>query len=1006
MKSKPRSLLWSKLFLLFTCSLISLSTFAQSAKITVTGIVGDQQGEPLIGVSIKELNSINGTITDIDGHYQITVPSNAVLEFTYVGFSRQEITVNGKKSLSVIMTTNEESLKDIVVIGYGGVKKQDLTGSVIAIKAEEMNRGAVTSAQELMQGKIPGVFIIPGNGQPGAGATMRIRSGASLNASNDPLIVIDGVPIGNDAAPGMSNPLSSINPNDIESMTILKDASATAIYGSRASNGVIIITTKKGAKGALKINYSSTYSISDPYKKTKTLDAASFREEVSRVFKDNEIAQSILNEYPDTSTNWQDLIYRTAFGTDQNLSISGNTLDIPFRVSMGYNNTDGTLKTSNFERYTANVSLSPQFFNKHLSVELNLKGVINDNQFANTGAIGAAAFFDPTKPIYNTDNRYNGYWNWTTASGVPNTEAIVNPVGALYDRFDSGRTRRSMGNIKVDYKLHFLPDLRASVNLGYDVAKGKGSNGPNNGSFDAVKNTTFPGVGIKNRWENFRRNNIFESYLTYDKELKSLKSRINLMGGYSWQHFYYSNLNMAYSPYDEAHPVTSIPSGWNVDDEQQMYIQDGSYKKPGENYLISWYGRLNYVFSDKYLFTATLRRDGSSKFPENNRWGLFPSFALAWNLSDEDFMKEFKVLSTAKVRLGYGQTGQQDIDDYQYINTYYLGTNPESTYLGEYLMKPGKYNPNLKWETTTTYNIGVDYGFLNNRINGSIDVYKKKTKDLLSIVNVAAGTNFSNLLWTNIGNMNNKGVEFNINANIIESKDFTWSSGFNFTWNKSEITKLLYKADENYRGTDQGDYQKHMIGYAPYTFYLYQQVYDENGKPIQDAFVDLDGDGAITEADRYFVKSPRPEYYLGFNSKFIYKNFDLGFNLRSNLGNYVYNKTAADNSTISNAYSGQRFLTNLHETVFETGFTRSLTVPQRTSDYFLENASFLKIDNLTFGYSFNKLFTEKLSGRISFSVQNVFTITNYKGLDPECDGVDNNIWPRPRTYTLGLNLNF
>ena len=478
------------------------------------------------------------------------------------------------------------------------------------------------------------------------------------------------------------------------------------------------------------------------------------------------------------------------------------------------------------------------------------------------------------------------------------------------------------------------------------------------------------------------------------------------MGGYSWQHFYYSNLNMAYSPYDEAHPVTSVPSGWNANDEQQMYIQDGSYKRPGENYLISWYGRLNYVFSDKYLFTATLRRDGSSKFPENNRWGLFPSFALAWNLSDEDFIKDFKVLSTAKIRLGYGQTGQQDMDDYQYINTYYLGTNPESTYLGEYLMKPGKYNPDLKWETTTTYNIGFDYGFLNNRINGSIDIYKKKTEDLLSIVNVAAGTNFSNLLWTNIGNMNNKGIEFNINANIIQSKDFTWSSGFNFTWNKSEITKLLYNADENYRGTDQGDYQKHMIGYAPYTFYLYQQVYDENGKPIQDAFVDLDGDGSITEADRYFVKNPRPEYYLGFNSKFLYKNFDLGFNLRANIGNYVFNKTAADNSTVSNAYSGQKFLTNLHETVFETGFSRSLTVQQRTSDYFLENASFLKMDNLTLGYSFNKLLTEKLSGRISFSLQNVFTITNYKGLDPECDGVDNNIWPRPRTYTLGLNINF
>lgn len=1006
MKSKPRSLLWSRLFLVFACIFITSNIFAQSAKITVTGTVKDQQGDPLIGVSIKEVNTTNGTITDIDGHYQIVVPSKAVLEFTYIGFSKQEVAVNGQRSLPIIMTSSDEALQDIVVIGYGGVKKQDLTGSVIAIKAEEMNRGAVTSAQELMQGKISGVFIIPRNGQPGAGATMRIRSGASLNASNDPLIVIDGVPVGNDAAPGMSNPLSSINPNDIESMTILKDASATAIYGSRASNGVIIITTKKGAKGALKINYSSTYSINEPYKKTKTLDAASFREEVSRVFKDNAIALDLLNEYPDTSTDWQDLIYRTAFGTDQNLSISGNTFDVPFRVSMGYNNTDGTLKTSNFERYTANISLSPQFFDKHLGIELNLKGVINDNQFANTSAVGAAAFFDPTKPIYNTDARYNGYWNWTTASGVPNTEAIVNPLGLLYDRFDSGKTRRSMGNIKVDYKLHFLPELRATANLGYDVAKGKGGNGANNGSFDAVKNTTFPGVGIKNKWENFRRNNIFESYLTYDKELESLKSRINLMGGYSWQHFYYSNLNMAYSPYDEAYPITSVPSGWNADDDQQMYIQDGSYKRPGENYLISWYGRLNYVFADKYLFTATLRRDGSSKFPENNRWGLFPSFALAWNLSDEGFMKDIKVLSTAKIRLGYGQTGQQDMDDYQYINTYYLGTNPESTYLDEYLMKPGKYNPDLKWETTTTYNIGIDYGFLNNRINGSIDIYKKKTKDLLSIVNVAAGTNFSNLLWTNIGTMDNKGIEFNINANIIESKDFTWSTGFNFTWNKSKITKLLYNADENYRGTDQGDYQKHMIGYAPYTFYLYKQVYDENGKPIQDAFVDLDGDGSITEADRYFVKNPRPEYYLGFNSKFIYKDFDLGFNVRANLGNYVFNKTAADNSTISNAYSGQKFLTNLHETVFDTGFTRSLTVQQRTSDYFLENASFLKMDNITLGYSFNKLFTEKLSGRISFSLQNVFTITNYTGLDPETNGVDNNIWPRPRTYTLGLNLNF
>lgn len=879
---------------------------------------------------------------------------------------------------------------------------------MVAIKAEEMNKGAVTSPQELIMGKVPGLSVSQGDGAPGAGSTIRIRGGASLNASNDPLIVIDGIPVSNDAAPGTPNALATINPNDIETFTVLKDASATAIYGSRASNGVIIIQTKKGTQDKIKVSYSGTFTAKDPYKRIETLDAQSFREVMQAQYPEGTAQsadiQRILNVYPNQSTDWQDAIYQTGLSTDQNIGIAGKAGFMPFRISLGYNTEKGTLKTSKYERYTGAVNLSPKFFDNHLSVDINVKGTINKNRFADSGAVGAAAFFDPTKPIYDEKNRYNGYWNWGIVQGAQADLATQNPLSLLYDRNNHGTTKRSLGNIQLDYKIHGLEDLHANLNLGYDVAKTTGRNFVNSNSVQSSLDKTFTGLGQGNTWNNLRRNHLLDFYMNYAKNIESIKSNFDIMAGYSWQHFYYANHDITYS-----NPTEDLGAkeGYTYDENERHYIRDDHRRIPYENYLISFFGRLNYNFMDRYLLTATLRRDGSSRFSENNRWGLFPSAALAWTISNEPFMKATEnVLSKLKLRLGYGVTGQQEIGDYQYITSYSFSTNPNTTYLGTTLLKPNGYSPDLKWEQTTTYNVAIDFGFLNNRINGSIEYYQKHTKDLLNTISAAAGTNFINLITANVGKMKNKGVEANVNAIAIQSKDFTWEVGYNITWNDSKITKLTTTFNPDYQGIDAGTNQKHQVGEMPGTFYLYQQVYDENGKPIQNAFVDRNNDGQITEADRYLThKSPMAKIYMGFSSQFSYKKWDLGFNLRANFGNYVYNGVASGNST-SNNYGGKGFITNLYNGFQDTGFTLLNTSEQMASDYFLENASFLKMDNLTLGYSFQNLFAAKLSGRISASVQNVFTISKYSGLDPECGAIDSNIWPRPRTYTIGLNLNF
>lgn len=959
-----------KVLLMFIVGLfLSVNTFAQ--QIVVKGIVKDTTGEPIIGANVIVKGTTNGTITDFDGNFLLNANKGDIIIISFIGYRSQE--AQAAASMNIILKDDTELLDEVVVIGYGSVKKDDLSGSVVAIKAEEMNKGAVTSPQELIMGKVPGLSVSQGDGAPGAGSTIRIRGGASLNASNDPLIVIDGIPVSNDAAPGTPNALATINPNDIETFTVLKDASATAIYGSRASNGVIIIQTKKGTQDKIKVSYSGTFTAKDPYKRIETLDAQSFREVMQAQYPEGTAQsadiQRILNVYPNQSTDWQDAIYQTGLSTDQNIGIAGKAGFMPFRISLGYNTEKGTLKTSKYERYTGAVNLSPKFFDNHLSVDINVKGTINKNRFADSGAVGAAAFFDPTKPIYDEENRYNGYWNWGIVQGAQADLATQNPLSLLYDRNNHGTTKRSLGNIQLDYKIHGLEDLHANLNLGYDVAKTTGRNFVNSNSVQSSLDKTFTGLGQGNTWNNLRRNHLLDFYMNYAKNIESIKSNFDIMAGYSWQHFYYANHDITYS-----NPTEDLGAkeGYTYDENERHYIRDDHRRIPYENYLISFFGRLNYNFMDRYLLTATLRRDGSSRFSENNRWGLFPSAALAWTINNEPFMKATEnVLSKLKLRLGYGVTGQQEIGDYQYITSYSFSTNPNTTYLGTTLLKPNGYSPDLKWEQTTTYNVAIDFGFLNNRINGSIEYYQKHTKDLLNTISAAAGTNFINLITANVGKMKNKGVEANVNAIAIQSKDFTWEVGYNITWNDSKITKLTTTFNPDYQGIDAGTNQKHQVGEMPGTFYLYQQVYDENGKPIQNAFVDRNNDGQITEADRYLThKSPMAKIYMGFSSQFSYKKWDLGFNLRANFGNYVYNGVASGNST-SNNYGGKGFITNLYN-----GFPRYrlyLAEYQRTNGQRLFSGKCFILED---GQPYIRLFFPK-----SVCSQ---TIRTYQRICPKC----------------------
>lgn len=1005
-----KSLRLKALLTLLVGLFLSIGAFAQ--QIAVKGHVKDTTGEPVIGANVLVKGTTNGTITDFDGNFMLNVPKDAILSVSFVGYKSAEV-----KAASTVMVTLEDDsqvLDAVVVIGYGSVKKNDMTGSVTAIKPDKLNKGLITNAQDMMTGKIAGVSVISKGGAPGEGATIRIRGGSSLTAENDPLIVIDGLAMDNKGVKGLANPLSMVNPNDIESFTVLKDASATAIYGSRASNGVIIITTKKGQAGARPtISYDGNVSVSTVKSTVDVMDGDQFRSFIKDIWGEDSEAYSKLGN---ANTDWQKEIFRPAVSTDHNLTISGGLKNMPYRVSFGYTNQNGIVKTSKFERYTASVSLAPSFFEDHLKINANLKGMIAKNRYADGGAVGSAVSFDPTQSVRSDDPYhqyyFDGYFQWNTDASSLNDDtwkrtfngnAPGNPVALLEEKDDRAISKSLIGNLELDYKFHFLPDLHAHVNGGMDLSTGKQYTDV---SPYSSTNNYYGSYG----WEQKDKYNLsLNAYLQYSKDFTD-KHRFDVMAGYEWQHFH----DTSDQEYWGLYPLSN-----NVVENRGQRYNNTSSGSATESYLVSFFGRVNYTLLDRYLFTATVRQDGSSRFHKNNRWGLFPSFALGWKLKEEAFLKDVDVLSDLKLRLGYGITGQQNINsgDYPYLAVY--ETNKDGAYypiLGEGITyRPNAYNPDLKWEKTTTYNVGLDLGFLNNRINGAVDYYYRKTTDLLNSVFVSAGTNFKNKVLSNVGSLENSGIEFSINSKPVVTTDWTWDLGFNITYNKNEITKLTTGDSENYyvaAGDNIGGGRDmkamaHAVGHPASSFYVYQQVYDENGKPIENEFVDRNGDGTINGDDRYFYKKPTADVLMGLTSRLSYKSWDFSFSLRASLNNYVYNSVEAGGSDCNPTSVYSFGALNNRPLMGVANNIQNLKDNTLLSDYFVQNASFMKCDNITLGYSFKKLFGAPIGGRVYAAVQNVFTITKYKGLDPEVEkGLDNNIYPRPLTTLIGLSLNF
>ena len=961
--------------------------FAQEGK-KITGHVVDDTNEPLIGASILVVGTSTGVITDLDGNFNIIVPSGATaLQISYVGYETVTVPVPSGNTVNVKMKSDAQMLSDVVVIGYGTQRKSDLTGSVSNVSSKDFNSGLISSPEQLINGKVSGVQIMSNSGSPTAGSTIRIRGGASLNASNDPLIVLDGVPLEAGGISGNTgNFLSLINPSDIESMTILKDASSTAIYGSRASNGVIIITTKKGSNDRMKVSLSTTNSIQT---RTKLADMLSHDEFVDVINSRGTDAQRAL--LGTSNTDWNDQIYQNAFGTDNNVSIAGRLAkNFPIRVSIGYYNQSGLLKTDKAERLTGSVSLSPSFFDDHLKVNVNVKGSVNNNRFAETGAIWAAATYNPTLPVYSGNHAFGGYLEALDNVGEPVNAAVLNPLGYIKQNKSTSKVTRFVGNADVDYRVHFLPDLKFHATLGYDYAEGKGkvyvpaeamqyyTTGGRDYSYGPQKNT----------------NRLLTTYLNYNKYLDSWKSNIDATVGYDYQ-FWKSTSPL----YSELNTLGAVQSTSAATDQRHA--------------LISYYARLNYTFDSRYMLTATVRRDGTSRFNKDNRWGTFPSVALAWRVSEEAFLKDNTVLSNLKLRASYGVTGQQDgIGNYNYLPVYtYSQTGAEVQFGNQFIntYRPEAYVSDLKWETTTSWNAGFDFGFLKDRISGSFDFYTRKTEDLLATVAAPAGSTFDKTLLTNVGNVDSKGIEVTLNATPIQTKDWNWDISFNMTWQKMKVKNLSLVESSAVTNTAVGPwidgYQFQVLseGYEPYMFYVYHQLYDEKtGKPIEGAYADLNDDGVIDSNDLYRYKSPAPDFIYGFSTSLRYKKWTLSTSLRANVGNYVYNGMAMNTGAWSTVSYNTYQLNNLNSSYLKTGFQNR----QYLSDYYIENASFLKMDNLSLAYNFGRI-CKWFSMNASVMVQNVFCITKYTGVDPEVpNGMDVSFYPRPRTYSLSLGFEF
>ena len=982
-KSK-RSISLVALFLMGCLQLLAQSRMIQGE------VTDAQNGEPLIGATVMVEGEKSGTVTDFDGNFKLQVTSSAKkVKISYIGFVDKIVEISDR--MNVKLESDSQILTDVVVIGYGTARKSDLTGSVATVSSKDFNKGLVSSPEQLINGKVSGVQIMSNSGSASAGSTIRVRGGASLNASNDPLIVLDGVPLEQGGISGnSSNFLSMINPADIESMTVLKDASSTAIYGSRASNGVIIITTKKGQQGAVKVNFNTTNSLQTRAQMVDMLSRDEFVNVINQFGTDNQ--KSLLGT---ANTDWNDEVYRTAFGTDNNLSVSGS-IDkwLPFRVSVGYYNQSGLVRKDNVERWTGNVVLTPSFFQDHLKLTINAKGTLNNNSFNNSGAVWAAATFNPTLPVYSGNSNYGGYNEALDADGYPVNAGVRNPRG-LVDLYDSqSKVSRFIGSMDVDYKVHFLPELKLHATVGADYAKGDGTiYVPAYAAQAFNKDESLSGSDYKYGPQK-NENRLLTLYANYAKYFENIKSNVDLTAGYDYQ--YWKSTTPLYYTLSAAGTTLST-------------VKASDYR----HVMLSYYGRVNYSFDGKYLLTATVRRDASSRFSKDTRWGTFPSVALGWTLTEEPWLKNQKVLSNLKLRASYGVTGQQEgIGNYNYLPVYTSSvTGAEALINGQYIntYRPEAYVENLKWETTTSWNFGLDFGFLNGRIGGAIDFYTRKTKDLLASVPTAAGTNFSKTILTNVGNVDSKGIEVSLNATPIQTKAWEWNLSYNFTWQNMKVKNLSLTKGGSQTNVKVGPsidaYQFQVLseGYEPYMFYVYHQLYDpETGKPIEGAYADLNHDGEINDADLYRYHSPAPKYIMGLSTSLRYKQLTLGMSFRANIDNYVYNGMGMSTGAWETVSYNNSQLNNLNTSFLKTGFKTR----QYLSDYYVENASFLKLDNLSLSYNVGKI-NKWASLTVSAMVQNVFTITGYSGTDPEVpNGMDNSFYPRPRTYSLSLGLQF
>ena len=1014
---------------------LSVGAFAQ---IDVKGHVKDAQGEPVIGATVRVVGTQTATVTDFDGNFALKADQGADITVTYVGY--QDATVKAAPNLVITLREDAAVLNEVVVIGYGQVKKSDLTGSVTAMRPDSKNKGVVINPQDMIAGKVAGVNITSNDGAPGSGAMIRIRGGSSLNASNDPLIVIDGLAMDNEGVKGLSNPLSMINPADIESFNVLKDASATAIYGSRGSNGVIIITTKKGRKGALapQISYSGSLTISNNKKTLEVMDGDEYRAFITKMYGAGSIPVSALGT---ANTNWQDEIFRTAISHDHNVTVAGAVKNLPYRVSVGYTGQQGTLKTSDFKRVTASLNLNPSFFNDHLTMNLNAKGMYAETQYADGGAVGAAVYYDPTqdphaftseyhKQMLGSDydktlSNFGGYFQWPAVAnydgdtswpyGYNSTANIANPLSLLYGRDQFARSRSFIGSADIDYKVHGFEDLRLHLTLGADISKG----------IETTNNERwYTGswyYGSNGSETILKRNHQLSAYAQYYKDFAKIH-HFDIMAGYEWQHFWRDQKNDYVGTYPSTSPKWTDPSTSPLGDAVNERPHT-PYNFRTDSYLVSFFGRANYSLLDRYMITATIRHDGSSRFKEH--WSTSPSVALAWKINEEPFLKSVEALSELKLRLSWGQMPQQAgaIPDYSWIPTYSMNTGTDSFYpvAGDgTLYRPDNYTPNLKWEKTTSYNVGFDWGIFNQRLSGTIDVYYRKTTDLLNYAPTKALSAYRNQAWQNIGSLENKGIEATISWKPVQTKDWFWKLDYNITYNKNEITDLSGVSEDGSPVPNTGikigvdrylQYQQ--VGHPINSFYVFQQAYDSNGNPIENAVVDRNGDGQITQADKYFYKSPAAPVTMGLASRVEYKNFDFSFSLRASLGNYVYNNNEQGMANVNSTEVWKSSLLYMNNYTYEAVNRNWQTyqITSQLSDFYVHNASFLKCDNITLGYSFNDLFKSAsyhgLSGRLSVAAQNVFTITKYDGLDPEVgNGFDSNMYPRPFSVVVGLNLNF